>query len=128
MSAQERFFRFADGELVPLKLEDVAQVLSLHPSTVSRAVNGKYVDSARGVIELRRMFGGGLPSADGSISTDSVRRRIKELIAAEPHDAPFSDARLTDLLKAQGVSISRRTVAKYREQMRIPGSWRRKKP
>lgn len=125
--AQRAFFLYPDGELVPLKLEDVAVELGLHPSTVSRAVNGKYIDSPRGVIDLRRLFGGGLPSADGAIATAAVRRRIKELVAAEPVDAPLSDARLTELLKSQGIAISRRTVAKYREQLGIPGSWKRRR-
>lgn len=127
VESQREFFLRPDGELVPLKLEDVAERLGLHPSTVSRAVNGKYIDSARGVIELRRLFGGGLPFAEGAIATDAVRRRIKELVSAEPKDAPFSDARLTELLRAQGVAISRRTVAKYREQLGIPGSWKRRR-
>lgn len=127
VKAQREFFLRSDGELAPLKLEDIASRLDLHPSTISRAVNGKYIDSGRGIIELRRLFGGGLPSGDGTIATEAVRRRIKELIAAEPKDAPFSDARLTELLKAQGISISRRTVAKYRDQLGVPGSWKRRR-
>lgn len=127
VSAQADYFLRPEGELVPLRLEQVATELGLHPSTISRAVNGKYVDTPRGVVELRKLFSGGLPSGEGSIAVASVKRRIRELIGAEPPDAPFSDARLTELLRAQGVDISRRTVAKYREQMNVAGSWKRRR-
>lgn len=125
--AQSEFFLRADGELKPLRLEQVASELGLHPSTISRAVNGKYIVSPRGTVELRRLFSGGLPSGEGAIAVDAVKKRIRDLVQAEPDDSPFSDARLADLLKAQGLDISRRTVAKYREQMAVAPSWKRKR-
>lgn len=128
VDAQADYFVRPEGELVPLRLEQVASVVGVHPSTVSRAVSGKYAVSPRGIVELRRLFSGGLPSTQGAIAVSAVHKRIREIIDAEPKDAPLSDERLARLLAAQGLDISRRTVAKYREQMGVAPSWKRREP
>jgi RNA polymerase sigma-54 factor len=101
--------------------KDVADVTGMDVSTICRIVNGKYVQTSFGTFELRYFFSESLPSDDGEeISTRVIKQKIKELIDKEPNLKPHSDDKLTKELKKQGLNVARRTVAKYREQLRIP--------
>ena len=101
----------------------------MHESTISRVVNGKYIATPRGVVELRSFFTtavGGRGDAE-ALSAEAIRFRIKALIDAEAPNAVLSDDRLVDVLNAEGIEVARRTVAKYRESMSIPPSNERKR-
>ncbi len=111
-----------------MTMNDIAAAVEIHPSTVSRAVKGKYLQCDRGVFPLKALFVRSLASGESSVSSDLAKRRISDLIAEEDPAKPLSDQKLCDRLCAEGVQISRRTVAKYREELRIPGSSQRKKP
>jgi len=125
--AQPDFFKKGPGYLRPLGLEEIAQRLGVHPSTVSRAILGKYMSTPYGVLEFRYFFAAGYETSGGEgLSATAVKKRLTELIAGEDHQRPLSDQKLADLLKEGGVDISRRTVAKYREAEGIPASWERK--
>lgn len=130
VARQEDFFREGPTALKPLRMEDIAQDTGLHVSTVSRAVKGKFLRCDHGVYELRRFFTAALPSAasEGGLSADAVRSRIRELIEAEDPRHPLSDARIEAELNRSGISVARRTIAKYREQLNIlPASMRRRR-
>ncbi|MSR18987.1 MAG: RNA polymerase sigma-54 factor [Phycisphaerales bacterium] len=108
------------GALRPLPMTDVAADLGLNVSTVSRAVAGKWMQTPRGVVDLRRFFSGGTETeAGGGMAWDSVREMVREVIAAEDKSKPLSDERITQALQERGVTLARRTVVKYREQMGI---------
>ncbi len=107
--------------LNPLTMRSIAERLGLDESTVSRAVNGKWMSSPRGVVEMRSLFAGALKTADGaSVSQKTVQDRLKALVASEPRGKPYSDQKLADILSSEGFMIARRTVAKYRDQLGIP--------
>lgn len=119
--AQKDFFRYGESALKPLIYKDVADVTGMDVSTICRIVNGKYVQTDFGTYELRFFFSESLPSDDGEeISTTVIKQKIKDLIDKEPKLKPHSDDKLMSELKKQGLNVARRTVAKYREQMRIP--------
>ncbi|MCP1337205.1 RNA polymerase factor sigma-54 [Futiania mangrovi] len=126
---QDGFFAYGITELRPLNLKTVAEAVSLHESTVSRVTANKYIGTARGILEMKYFFTTAIASADGgeALSAESVRHRIRGLIDAEPPDAILSDDRIVEILKSEGVDIARRTVAKYREAMRIPSSVQRRR-
>lgn len=126
---QDAFFRHGIGHLRPLVLRDIADAIGMHESTVSRVTANKYIASPRGVFELKFFFSAAISAMDGaaSHSAESVRFRIKTLIDAEPADAVLSDDRIVEILQTGGVDIARRTVAKYRESMRIPSSVQRRR-
>jgi RNA polymerase sigma-54 factor len=111
-----------------MTMREVAEELGVHESTVSRAVRHKYVQTPFGMIELRRFFSSAATAGAGeTASSVQVKAIIQTLISAEDRRAPLSDQQLADLLRDQhGIAISRRTVAKYREQLRIPSSAKRK--
>lgn len=124
---QQRFF--AEGVLAmePLVLRDIADELGLHESTISRVTSAKYMQTPWGTFELKYFFGSGLTSDDGgATSSTAVRALIAQLIADEPPSKPLSDNRLCELLQQQGIHCARRTVAKYREAMRIAPAHLRK--
>ena len=125
---QEMFFKNQQGQLQPLRLTDVAEELDLHVSTVSRAVKEKYLQCDRGVFPLYAFFSKAMPKAEAEtqVSADSIRERLKAIIGDENKRKPLSDRELTEKLVAEGIQISRRTVAKYREAMGIPGAGGRK--
>ena len=113
--------------LKPLLIKDVADELGVHPSTISRVVANKYAYTPQGVIELRKFFSVGVESADGeNVSSVHVKERIKRIIEQENQEKPFSDQRISKMLNIEGIQIIRRTVAKYRDQMKVPGSRERK--
>lgn len=126
---QDGFFRHGITHLRPLILRDIAEGVGLHESTVSRVTTAKYIATPRGMLELKYFFTSAIQSADGSAahSAEAVRYRIKALIDAEKPDDILSDDKIVELLRADGVDIARRTVAKYREAMRIPSSVQRRR-
>jgi RNA polymerase sigma-54 factor len=125
---QEGFFRFGVSHLRPLVLRDIAEAISMHESTVSRVTSNKYMATPRGIYELKYFFTSSIAAASGgeSLSAEAVRFRIKALIEAEA-DEVLSDDRIVDILLKEGIDIARRTVAKYREAMRIPSSVQRRR-
>jgi RNA polymerase sigma-54 factor len=126
---QDAFFRRGVQSLRPLILRDIADAIGMHESTVSRVTSNKYMATPRGLYELKYFFTSSIPasSGNGSHSAEAVRHRIRSLIGAEPPDNPLSDERIVDMLRQDGVDIARRTVAKYREAMRIPSSVQRRR-
>ncbi len=125
---QRAFLEFGVLGLKPLTLQDVAEDVGLHESTISRVTNGKYADTPIGLIELRRFFSAGLPTrGGGAISVYRVQQRVKALIESEPAGRPISDQAIADRLQAEGIEIARRTVAKYREQLGLPPSSQRRR-
>ncbi len=111
----------------PMMLKDVAEDIGMHLSTISRVVNRKYAHTPQGVIELRRFFSEGMMNEDGEeVSTRILKLRIKKLIEEEDTKKPYTDEQIVKVLGKEGVKLSRRTVAKYRDQMNIPGSRERK--
>jgi RNA polymerase sigma-54 factor len=124
---QQDFFEHGEAAMKPLTLRTLAEALGLHESTISRVTQGKYLQCPRGVFEFRHFFGGGIAGEDGEIaSATAIKARLRALIERENRTKPLSDARLAELLAAEGIPIARRTVAKYREQMQIPPASRRK--
>jgi RNA polymerase sigma-54 factor len=115
--------------LRPLNLRAVADAIQMHESTVSRVTANKYMATNRGIFELKYFFTASIASADGgeAHSAESVRHRIKQLIDAEEANDVLSDDTLVERLRAEGVDIARRTVAKYREALRIPSSVQRRR-
>jgi RNA polymerase sigma-54 factor len=126
----ERQHQFLDQGvqfLKPMMLKDVAEETGMHLSTISRVVNRKYAHTPQGVIELRRFFSEGMLNEDGEeVSTRIIKLRIKKLIEEEDSSDPVTDDYLAKVLAKEGIKLSRRTVAKYRDQMQIPGSRERK--
>ena len=114
--------------LKPLTLQDVAEEVGLHESTISRVTHGKYAHTPLGLIPLRRFFSSGLPTRGGGmISVYRVQQRLKSLIQSEPVGKPISDQAIADRLTSEGIEIARRTVAKYREQLGLPPSSQRRR-
>jgi RNA polymerase sigma-54 factor len=118
---QRAFFDHGPEHLRPMILKDIADAVGIHESTVSRVSNAVTIDTPFGVMALKRFFSAALSASDGATeSAEAVRSRIRKLIAAEDIARPLSDEALVRLLEAEGVSVARRTVAKYRENLRIP--------
>jgi RNA polymerase sigma-54 factor len=126
---QEAFFRHGVAHLRPLTLRQVADVIGMHESTVSRVTSNKYLSCARGMFELKFFFTSGVASSDGgeAVSAEAVKEAIRTLIIAEAPDAILSDDTLVDMLNAKGFGVARRTVAKYREAMGIGSSVQRRR-
>ncbi len=126
---QDGFFAYGVAHLRPLNLKTVAAAIEMHESTVSRVTSNKYISSPRGVFELKYFFTASIASADGgeSHSAEAVRHKIKDMIAREKADDIMSDDRIVEILRGEGIDIARRTVAKYRESLRIPSSVERKR-
>ena len=126
MRQQSGFLEFGAQALRPLTLREVAAEVGLHESTVSRAIARKYVRTPRGTLPLRGFFASGIDTdGGGEASSTAIQSMIRRLVEAENPRKPLSDARLAELLKATGVPVARRTVAKYREAMSIPSSHER---
>ena len=118
---QKDFFEKGPEHIKPMIMKDVAEVIEMDISTVSRVVNGKYVQTDYGVFELKYFFNEGMETLDGeNMSTLRIKEQLKEIIGKENPDKPYSDDKLADMLKKNGIPIARRTVAKYREQLDIP--------
>lgn len=125
---QRAFFLEHHGQLAPLRMADVAEEIGIHESTVSRAVKEKYLQCERGVFPLHDFFSKAMAKTEeaGTVSADSIKERLRKLIDSEEKKHPLSDRELTEKLVAEGIQISRRTVAKYREAMGIAGASGRK--
>lgn len=124
---QQDFFDKGIEYLKPLRLREVADEIGKHESTVSRVTNGKYIQTPRGIFELKYFFSSHIGTADGNqISSTSVKAALQELMAEENKQKPLSDQKLTELLIKKGFDIKRRTVAKYREEMNLPPASQRK--
>jgi RNA polymerase sigma-54 factor len=126
---QDGFFAYGVSHLRPLNLKTVAAAIEMHESTVSRVTSNKYISCPRGVFELKYFFTASINSSDGgdSHSAEAVRYEIKGLIDKEEPAEILSDDRIVEILKDKGIDIARRTVAKYRESLRIPSSVERKR-
>jgi RNA polymerase sigma-54 factor len=127
---QDGFLAFGVEHLRPLNLKTVAEAIGMHESTVSRVTSNKYLATPRGVFEMKFFFTAAIQASDGGAahSAESVRHRIRQLIEAEDKaEGVLSDDRIVEILKDAGVDIARRTVAKYREAMRIPSSVERRR-
>ena len=126
---QDAFFAHGVQFLRPLNLKTVADAISMHESTVSRVTANKYMATSRGIFELKYFFTSSIAASDGgeAHSAEAVRHRIRQLIEAESASDVLSDDTIVDRLREAGIDIARRTVAKYREAMRIPSSVQRRR-
>jgi RNA polymerase sigma-54 factor len=125
---QREFFALGLAHLEPLVLKDVAADIGLHESTVSRVTSHKYMDTERGLFALKYFFHSGLQSYGGETrSSRTVKDRLKQLTAAEDPAHPLTDQRLVERLAAESIKIARRTVAKYRHELKLPTANRRKR-
>jgi RNA polymerase sigma-54 factor len=126
---QDGFFQHGVAHLRPLNLKVVADAIQMHESTVSRVTANKYMATSRGIVELKYFFTASIASADGgdAHSAEAVRHRIKQLIDGENPNEILSDDAIVEMLRTAGIDIARRTVAKYREAMRIPSSVQRRR-
>ena len=128
VARQRDFFDHGVEHLKPMILKDIAEDISMHESTISRVTNNKYVHTPRGVFELKYFFNSSVTRADGQdVASESVKRMISDLIKQEDARRPLSDQRIVELLEEKGIQLARRTVAKYREQLNILPSSKRKK-
>jgi len=124
---QRAFLDSGVAHLKPLILKDVAEDIGMHESTVSRVTTNKYVHTPQGMFELKYFFNSSIQGEGGDLASEAVKSKIKLLVAAEPPKKPLSDQKLVNLLKEDGITIARRTVAKYREAMNILPSSKRKR-
>ncbi len=124
---QVDFLKSGEGYIKPMTLKEIAEVLDIHESTVSRAIKNKYAVTPRGIYSLKHFFTTGLASQEGEdVSAVKIKDIIKDLISKENKKKPYSDQNITDILKEKGYTISRRTVAKYRENLNILSTRERK--
>jgi RNA polymerase sigma-54 factor len=123
---QKDFFERGIAFLKPLNLRDVAASLGMHESTISRVTSNKHLSCGHGLFSFRFFFSSALQGASGSVSSTSVKDMIKKIISEENNRKPLSDQRIVELLKTKNIVIARRTVAKYREELRIPSQGQRK--
>ena len=128
VSQQDGFFRHGVGFLRPLILRDIADAVEMHESTVSRVTANKYMATPRGIFELKYFFTTAIAGTSGEThSAEAVRHRIRNMVAVESADDVLSDDAIVAILRKEGVDIARRTVAKYRDALRIPSSVQRKR-
>lgn len=124
---QRDFLDRGIDQLKPMMIKEVAEEIGVHPSTVSRAVAGKYVHTPQGVYELRFFFSESVQGPEGAATSLLIlKRRVKKLIDEEDRAHPLTDEQITKILQSQGIQVTRRTVAKYREDMRIPSTHQRR--
>ena len=120
MEKQKDFFAEGPKGLKPLTMNELAELIEVHPTTVSRACTAKYVLTPQGLFELRYFFTTGIENKDGkTLSNTSIRDSIKEIIEEENPKKPYSDSALEKLLQKKGITVARRTIAKYRDQLGI---------
>lgn len=125
---QREFFEKGAAHLKPMILRDIANDIGMHESTVSRVTTSKYVHTPQGIYELKYFFNSGISSSDGdALASESVKLKIKDLVNKEDPKNPLSDQKIVELLKVDGIQIARRTVAKYRDMLKILPSSQRKK-
>ena len=127
VTRQTEFLEHGDEAMKPLVLRDIAEEIGMHESTISRVTTNKYMHTPRGVFEFKYFFSSHLSSDSGEDqSSTSVRAKIRKLVSTENPAKPLSDSKITNLLKEEGISVARRTVAKYREALNIPSSSERR--
>ncbi|MGC1789179.1 MAG: RNA polymerase factor sigma-54 [Terriglobales bacterium] len=127
VARQQDFLERGIDQLKPMMIKDVAEEIGVHPSTVSRAVANKYVHTPQGVFELRYFFSESVQGPEGGgTSLLILKRRVKKLIEEEDPSRPLTDEQITRILQSQGIQVTRRTVAKYREDMKIPSTHQRR--
>jgi RNA polymerase sigma-54 factor len=127
VARQQEFLERGIDQLKPMMIKEVAEEIGVHPSTVSRAVANKYAHTPQGVFELRYFFSESVNGPQGgSTSLLILKRRVKKLIEEEDPSRPLTDEQITRILQSQGIQVTRRTVAKYREDMRIPSTHQRR--
>ncbi|MCZ7606229.1 MAG: RNA polymerase factor sigma-54 [Planctomycetota bacterium] len=122
LKRQEDFMYEGLSGLKPMKMQDIADELGIHHSTVWRAVYGKYMQTPQGIKAMNTFFTGGLPKDDGETSREAVKEKVKEIVDAEDKKKPLSDMAIAQLLDKAGIKASRRVVTKYREELGIPDS------
>ena len=129
LKQQSDFFKNGPGHLKPLVLRDVAKSISMHESTVSRVTRSKLIQTPWGLFQMKDFFSSsvGVASDDEAHAAKTVRTLLKNLISNEKDSKPYSDDKISQILKNEGVSVARRTVAKYREMLNIPSSAERKR-
>ncbi|QIR13508.1 RNA polymerase factor sigma-54 [Shewanella aestuarii] len=124
---QQGFFEYGEEAMKPMVLNDIAEAVEMHESTISRVTTQKYMHTPRGLFELKYFFSSHVSTDDGGeCSSTAIRAFIKKLVAAENQKKPLSDSKMAELLAEQGINVARRTIAKYREAMMIPPSNQRK--
>src|SRR5688572_2746644 len=124
---QTEFLEQGEEHMRPMVLRDVAEAIEMHESTVSRVTTNKYMHTPRGVFEFRYFFSSHVAGEEGDQSSTAVRAKIRKLVSAEDPEKPLSDSQIAQMLSEGGVTVARRTVAKYREAMKIPSSSDRKR-
>ncbi|HEY8520922.1 MAG TPA: RNA polymerase factor sigma-54 [Gammaproteobacteria bacterium] len=124
---QTEFLEYGEEYMKPMVLRDIAEAINMHESTVSRVTTNKYMHTPRGVFEFRYFFSSHVSGEEGEQSSTAVRAKIRKLVTSEDPERPLSDNQIASILSAEGIKVARRTVAKYREAMRIPSSSDRKK-
>jgi RNA polymerase sigma-54 factor len=124
---QRDFFDHGIGSLRPLVLRDIADDVEMHESTISRVVTNKYMHTPRGIFELKYFFSSSIQRTSGdAIASKSVKEEIKKIVSTEDPKKPYSDNKIVDMLEKGGISIARRTVAKYRDMLGILPASKRK--
>jgi len=124
---QKEYFNKGINYLKPMILRDIAEDVGMHESTISRVTTNKYMHTPRGIFELKYFFSSGISKTDGDfIASESVKEKIDKIIREEDKHTPYNDSQLVDILRKSGISIARRTVAKYRDELRILPSSKRK--
>ena len=124
---QQGFFEYGDEAMKPMVLNDVAEIVDMHESTISRVTTQKFMHTPRGIFELKYFFSSHVSTENGGeCSSTAIRALIKKLVASENQQKPLSDSKIADILADQGIKVARRTIAKYRESLSIPPSNQRK--
>ena len=127
MNRQSEFLEKGPDFIIPLKMQQIADEVGVHVTTVSRAVDDKHIIAPRGIFALKRFFGGGTTTADGEeVAWENIRRKLKEIVDGEDKAKPLSDEALVEALKEHGYELARRTVTKYRKALNIPSSRQRR--
>ena len=124
---QRAFLDQGPEHIEPLKMQQIADQVGVHVTTVSRAVDDKWVQTPRGIFPLKRFFGGGTVTADGEeVAWDTIKQKLLEIIAKEDKQNPMSDEEIVEEMGRQGLKVARRTVTKYRQNLLIPSSRQRR--
>lgn len=127
LQQQQGFFEYGDEAMKPMVLNDVAEIVDMHESTISRVTTQKFMHTPRGIFELKYFFSSHVSTENGGeCSSTAIRALIKKLVGAENQQKPLSDSKIADILADQGIKVARRTIAKYRESLSIPPSNQRK--
>jgi RNA polymerase sigma-54 factor len=127
LNIQRDFFDSGVNQLKPLNLKDIAYELNLHESTISRVTSNKYLSCPRGIYGFKYFFSNAIPSNEGELSSTSVKEMIRKITSEEDHSSPLSDMKIVDIFRSRNISIARRTIAKYRDELKIPSQSQRKK-